>query len=298
MIFRENKVIIEVKEVNKEKIYGTQLKTVSNINSLQNPRVKQAVRLRDRRDRDREQLFLIEGYRELLRAGQNNWPMEHLFFSPPMFKGRNESALLREFQNSGVPIFETSEKVMQKMSYRDRPEGLLGVARQVRRGLSDLDSSSEPLLLIGEAIEKPGNLGTMLRSADAAGVDAFILCDRRTDLFNPNVVRASTGILFTMPVFETSSDELIPWLEKRNIRVIAASPHAECLYTDIVLTGPVALAVGAEQYGLSERWMNETSSQVRIPMLGTADSLNVASAATLLLFEAVRQRRNYSLADG
>ncbi len=266
------------------------LTEVHEISSLQNPRVKQAVRLRDRRDRDREQLFLIEGYRELLRAGENRYPVERIFFCRAMFQGHNEMALLAEFEARGVPLFEVTGPVLRKMAYRDRPEGLVAVARQVHRGLADLPDRDRPFLLIAEAIEKPGNLGTMLRSADAVGVDGFILCDACTDLFNPNVVRASTGTLFSVPVIEARSSDTVSWLKRRGIRIVAATPHAEERYTDVDMSGPVAVVVGTEQYGLSNLWMQQSSCRVRIPMLGKADSLNVASATTLMLYEVIRQR--------
>jgi TrmH family RNA methyltransferase len=147
-----------------------------------------------------------------------------------------------------------------------------------------------PLLVVAEAIEKPGNLGTILRSADAAGAHAVIVCDRCTDINNPNVVRASIGTLFSLPVVEAAGDEALDWLAGRSIRTVAASPHAAALYTEADLAGGVAIVLGTEQYGLSERWMRRADLTVRIPMLGQADSLNVASAATLLLYEAVRQR--------
>lgn len=262
----------------------------SKVTSVQNPRVKQATKLRDRRDRDREQLFVIEGYRELLRAFECEFPVEEIFFNPGMFQGQNEMPLLARFEQRGTRLTEVSAVAFRKMAYRDRPEGLLGVAHQVHRGLDDIELSETPLLLVAEAIEKPGNLGTMLRTADATGVDAFLLCDACTDLFNPNVVRASTGTLFSVALAEAKTAETITWMKRRDIRILAATPHTDLRYTDIDMTGPVAVVVGTEQYGLSNAWMDQADHRVRIPMLGAADSLNVASATTLLLYEAIRQR--------
>jgi TrmH family RNA methyltransferase len=156
-------------------------------------------------------------------------------------------------------------------------------------------SKKDPLLVIAEAIEKPGNLGTILRSADAAGADGVIVCDRCTDIYNPNVVRASVGTLFTLPVVEASSAETLDWLKKRNIKIVAATPSAEKEFTDADLVGGIAMAVGAEQLGLTELWMQASDIQVRIPMHGIADSLNVATATTLLLYEVVRQRRRVGI---
>jgi len=205
----------------------------NKVTSLQNPRVKLATKLRDRRDRDREQLFVIEGYRELLRAYENEFAVDEIFFNPGMFQGRNEMPLLARFERRGTRITEVSAVAFKKMAYRDRPEGLLGVARQVHRGLEDVELTENPLLLCAEAIEKPGNLGTMLRTSDATGVDAFLLCDGCTDLFNPNVVRASTGTLFSVDLAEAVSGEAISWMKRRGIRIVAGTPHTDHLYTDI-----------------------------------------------------------------
>jgi len=263
------------------------------IASRQNPKVKQVVRLCDRRDRDREGLFLIEGYRELLRAQQGGQALHTLFVCPALFLGENEPELISRIAED-VPVHLCTPEVFEKLSYRDRPDGLLAIARQQRQGLAQLEpllnQTDAPFLVVAEAIEKPGNLGTILRSCDAAGVDALILCDACTDVFNPNVVRASVGTLFTVPVFEATTPETIAWLKKNEVSLLAATPHATQLYTEIDLSGPVALAVGTEQLGLSEALMRQSQLQVRIPMLGVADSLNVATATTLLLYEVVRQR--------
>ncbi len=257
------------------------------ITSLQNPKVKEAKKLFDRRDRDRTQLFLIEGYRELLRAVEGGQPIDHLFICPALFLGENEGALIAKV----AQVIEVNEAVFRKLSYRDRPDGLLAVAPQVHRGLEDIELTDHPFFgVVAEAIEKPGNLGTMLRSADAVGLDAFILADRTTDIHNPNVVRASTGTLFTTPLFEAESKETLAWCQERGIQVLAATPSAEKLYTEVDLTGPVCIAVGSEQLGLSDLWMESSDIQVRIPMLRKADSLNVATATTLLMYEVVRQR--------
>jgi RNA methyltransferase, TrmH family len=181
--------------------------------------------------------------------------------------------------------------VFSKISYRDRPDGLILLGPYRELTLADLKLPANPLLLIGVQIEKPGNLGTMIRSADAAGVDAVIVCDRVTDIHNPNVVRASVGTLFSLPVVECTTAELRPWLAERGIRTVAATPHTDNVVFTTPLTGPLAVLLGSEQLGLSEEWMTGADVKVKIPMLGQADSLNVASACTLVLYEAVRQRR-------
>lgn len=260
------------------------------LTSLHNVRVKEIVALRDKSTRDETGKFLIEGYRELLRAQEAKFPMEQLFFCPDFFLGENEHALINQIKQSGATLFPCSAPVFKKISYRDRPDGLLATAAQKRVTLSEIKVEKNPLYVVVEAIEKPGNLGTILRSADAAGVDALIVCDRCTDIFNPNVVRASVGTLFHIPVIETDSRSCIEWLHKQGIALLAATPHAEKVFTEIDMRGPLAIVLGSEQYGLSEQWMQATDLLTRIPMHGKADSLNVAMAATLLLYEAVRQR--------
>lgn len=262
------------------------------ITSLQNPRVKTVVGLRQRSDRDARGEMIVEGYRELKRALDNrHWPTT-VFYSPPHFIGENEPALIDRARQAGAEILECAPAVFEKMSYRDRPEGLLAVAPQVRHRLEELTVPDTPLLVVAEAIEKPGNLGTILRTADAAGVHAVIVCDRCTDINNPNVVRSSIGTLFSLPVVEASSADTLAWLRARRIRILAATPHTEFEYYDVDLREGTAVVVGTEQHGLSDQWMTQADLKVRIPMLGQADSLNVAAATTILLYEAVRQRRH------
>jgi TrmH family RNA methyltransferase len=284
---------------------------IEKITSLQNPRLKQLVRLRDRRPRDEAGVFLIEGYRELRRALDKGLRPTELYFAPEWFLGDNEPALIARAEAAGAQVFELTKEAFAKVAYRERPDGLLAVAPQWRHTLDDLDkivagldeagpgrtepgsmtpATAAPFLLVVEAIEKPGNLGTLLRGADAAGVQAVIVCDPVTDLFNPNVVRASTGVLFSVPVVVAESPAVRAWLRAKKIRSVATTPAAAGLYTGTDLRGPLALVMGSEQYGLSEFWLKESDAQVRIPMAGQADSLNVAMAAIITLFEAVRQR--------
>ncbi|OGN63883.1 MAG: rRNA methyltransferase [Chlamydiae bacterium RIFCSPHIGHO2_12_FULL_49_9] len=261
---------------------------MDKITSLQNPKIKDAVKLQDRRARKETDLFLIEGYRELKRAIDSGRKIETLFFCRDFFLGTNEDELIDAAGNRAI---ECTKEVFAKLSYRDRPDGLLAVSPQIHLHLIDIPSMKNPFLLIAESIEKPGNLGTILRSADAAGVDAVIVCDPTTDIHNPNVVRSSVGTLFTLLVIEAKSEEALVFLKENKIEVAAATPHAKVEFTEANLKGPLAIVVGTEQYGLSETWMKAADILVRIPMLGVADSLNVASATTLLLYEAIRQRR-------
>lgn len=260
------------------------------ITSLQNPKIKEVVKLRDRRPRDETGLFIIEGYRELKRALDAGRQIQTLFFCPELFLGTNEGALRNQCKSAAQ--IECTKEVFSKISYRDRPDGLLAVAPQVHLKLSDLKLKKNPFLLVAESIEKPGNLGTILRSCDAAGVDAVIVCDPTTDIHNPNVVRSSVGTLFTLPVVEAGSEETLAFLKKHGIAALAATPHAKHEFTQVDLKVPLAIVVGTEQYGLTENWMKNADIAVRIPMLGVADSLNVASATTILLYEVVRQRNS------
>lgn len=260
------------------------------ISSLQNDRVKQIVRLRDRSERDKTGLFLIEGYRELLRAADSGKKFESLYICPELFLGDNEGSLIEKITSQKIPLYLCSESVFRKMSYRDRPDGLIAIAPQMHHSLEKIKLSKSPFLVVAEAIEKPGNLGTILRSSDAVGVDGLIICDRCTDIHNPNVVRASVGTLFTVPVVEAEGQKTLDFLKKHGIKIIAATPGATQEFTKVDLTGPVAIAVGTEQLGLSEKWLSQADVCVKIPMLGVADSLNVAMATTLLLYEVQRQR--------
>lgn len=258
-----------------------------DITSLKNPKIKLAQDLREKRDRDRNQLFLIEGFRELTRALKGGVEIETLFYCPELFLGSNESNILDACPRK----LETSSQVFHKISYRDRPDGLLAIAKIKRKTLKDIPLKKPPFLLVAEAIEKPGNLGTLLRSSDAVGIDGVIVVDKCTDIFNPNVVRSSVGTLFTIPVVEATGDETIEFLRKNDIQIVSTTPSATSEYTEVDLTKPIAIVVGTEQLGLSDKWLDQADIKVRIPMLGVADSLNVATATTLMLYEALRQRR-------
>lgn len=260
------------------------------ISSLANPEIKKVVKLRQRSHRDELELMIVEGCREIKRAlDSKHFPCE-LYFCRDLFQGGNEDTLIETCAEAGARLFECAIPVFEKIAYGGAREGLLAVAPQVRNVLSDLRIPDNSLVIVAEAIEKPGNLGTILRSADAAGVAAVLVCDRCTDINNPNVVRASIGTLFALPVVETSTAEALAWLKRHNFKVVAATPHSDTKYWDVNFTGNTAVVVGTEQHGLSSTWLDSASLKVKIPMLGQADSLNVASATTILLYEAVRQR--------
>ena len=260
------------------------------ITSATNPRIKALVRLRDRRERDQTGLFVIEGFREIRRALEGPVEIVDIFTCPELYLGGNEVALVAAAAVQGARVWPVAEGPFRKASYRDRPEGLLAVARQFPTGLDELQVGPASLLLVVEAIEKPGNLGTMLRAAEAAGAAGVIVCDAATDPFNPNVVRASLGTLFSVPLGVGTTSDTIVWLRDRGFRTVATTPSATLPHWQANLTGPVALVVGSEQYGLSAEWLASADERVVIPMPGSVDSLNAAVAAAVVLFEAVRQR--------
>ena len=188
-----------------------------HLTSVHNPQVKQILHLRERHERDNTALFLIEGYREILRAADAGWTLDKLFTCDDLFLGSNEPVLIDRIASRGTAVITTSEKVFRKISYRDRPDGLLAIAPQKKLTLNDLQKLRKgpklPFYVVAEAIEKPGNLGTILRSSDAVGVSGLIVCDRCTDIYNPNVVRASVGTLFTVPTIEAEGEATLEWLK-------------------------------------------------------------------------------------
>jgi TrmH family RNA methyltransferase len=264
--------------------------TPERLTSLQNPRVKELIGLRDRRDRDARGLTLIEEPRVIRRARRAGYPFLEVWYCPELLDAADPGLL--EFLRAGEPFaaIEVNPPVMAKIAYKEKPEGVLVVAPQRRQALDRLALSDCPLLLVLEAVEKPGNLGAILRVADGAGADAVIVCDPGTDIFNPNVLRASTGAFFTVPVVEEDASRVRSWLRERRIRGVATTPAAAISYTDADLRGPAAILLGSEDRGLSAEWLMRADLQVRIPMRGEADSLNVSVTAALMAYEAVRQR--------
>ena len=254
-----------------------------DITSPQNPRVKHLVRLRDdKRQRQREGLMLVEGYDEITLALAAGHIPNTLLTAPQLTR--------REISRVSTEIVTVSPEVFGKISYRENPDGWLGIFPVPRLSLEDLKLGDPPLVVVAESVEKPGNLGAILRTADAAGVDAVLVCDPRVDAYNPNVVRASRGTIFTVPVVETKSTQALVWLQRRGLQILAATPSAEAEFTRQDLRRPLAIAVGTEDEGLSELWMKQADMRVRIPMFGKVNSLNVSIATALIVYEAVRQR--------
>jgi RNA methyltransferase, TrmH family len=261
------------------------------ITSLTNPRVKAAVRLRDRQAREAAGLTLIDGARELRRALSAGASVQTAFVAPSQIRGEEARAALHDVEDRITDIIEVSDPVFAKLAFGDRSDGIVAI---VRTGSTDLDQlrlmPGEPLVVVVEGVEKPGNLGAILRTADAAGASGLIAADPLTDLFNPNAVRASLGTIFSVPIAAAPTADTLDWLAAREIVPIAARIDASTPYTDVDLRRPVGIVLGGEAAGLSAGWDDPRVTPVRIPMLGTVDSLNVSVAAAIMLYEAVRQR--------
>ena len=260
------------------------------ITSLQNPRVKAAVRLRDRRHREKQGRIRIDGARELLRAIRAGVSLVEVFVCEPLCQAAEARQVLAELPECGAEILEVAAAVFEKLAFGDRLEGVVGVAAMPRPTLSDLTLPQDALVAVLEGVEKPGNVGAVLRSADAAGVSALVVADGRTDLYNPNAIRASLGTIFTMPVCTATVEETLDWLGGHELAIYAARVDGSQLYTDVDYRGPAAIVLGSEAEGLTAAWTAAGVTPIRLPMLGAADSLNVSATAAVLFYEALRQR--------
>ena len=255
-----------------------------DITSLQNPRVKQLVKLRDdKKTRKAEGLMLVEGYDEIQLALAAGHVPQTILSSPEL--------AARQLALSAAEALTLSRSVFEKISYRENPDGWLAVFPIPKATLESVSvPTDKPLIIVAESVEKPGNLGAILRTADAAGVDAVLLCDPRVDLWNPNVVRASRGAVFSVSVVECDNASALAWLKANNVRVLAATPSADVMHTAVDLRAAVAIAVGTEDAGLTDFWMENADLKVKIPMVGKVNSLNVSVSTALIVYEAVRQR--------
>lgn len=260
------------------------------ITSSANPRVKAAVRLRDRRPREETGLTIVDGPRELLRALDHGVTITEAFICDELIRSRDSKEAVERLRIAGTNLIQVSANVMAKVAFGDRSDGVAAVIRSPETSLDRLAPPPMPLIVVVESIEKPGNLGAILRTADGAGADAVIAADPLTDMFNPNAIRASLGTIFSMPIATATTAATQEWLTTNGIRPIGARVDATQLYTEIDLRGPVAIVLGSEAGGLSEAWDEARSDSVAIPMLGAADSLNVSVAAAIMLYEARRQR--------
>ncbi len=260
------------------------------ITSRQNPIVKAVARLWTRSAREEENRFLIEGFREITRAVENDVWIDTLCVCPDLFKSDAHPRLVESARVAEVEVLAFGPDAFHKISHREGADGLLAVAARREFLLEGAALPQNPLVLVIEQVEKPGNLGAMLRTADAAGVDCVICCDPVVDLYNPNVIRSSQGIVFALPVFTVPSAKAISYLRHAGLKTVATTPAGDRPLWDLDLSGPVAIVLGSEKDGLSDTWLKAADQRARIPMAGCTDSLNVSVSAAVCLFESARQR--------
>lgn len=259
------------------------------ITSVQNPKVKQLLALQQKSSLRRETgLFVAEGRREIEHCLEGGYEIDSIFYCPEL--NCDAGTLLIAARGAEAKIFELSRNVYEKAAYRERTEGFMAEVKCRSHGLKDLKLPQNPLVIVLESVEKPGNLGAVLRSADASGADAVIVCDPLTDIFNPNIIRSSVGAFFTVPLAVCTSPEAIDFLKAQGIRILTAQLQDSELYYNTDMTCGTALVMGTESTGLTDIWREAADNHIRIPMLGKIDSLNVSVSAAILLFEAVRQR--------
>lgn len=260
---------------------------MQTIISTQNPKVKQLLLLQQKsQERRRAGLFVVEGRRELMHCLEAGFEVDTVFCCPEVETGVEPMPTLPE----GVRMFEVSKEVYEKIAYRGSTEGVIAEVRTCQLTLEGLQLPDQPLLVVVESVEKPGNLGAILRSADAAGVDAVIVCDPLTDLYNPNLIRSSVGGFFSVPCVACTSESCITFLKHRGIQILTAQLQDSHLYYDTDMRRATAIVMGTEATGLTDQWRQAADAHIRIPMLGRVDSLNVSVSAAILMYEAVRQR--------
>lgn len=259
------------------------------ITSAQNPKIKHLLALQEKsRLRREEGLFVVEGCREMDHCLEAGFEPESVFFCPEILtKGH---VFLEYLEQTPLKLYSVPGELYEKIAYRGSTEGIIGVMKEKKTGLDDLHLRRKPLIAVLEKVEKPGNLGAVLRSADAAGVDAVLICDPLTDIYNPNLIRASIGAVFTVPVVCCSSEDAIAWLKGKHIRILTAQLQDSSPYYKVDMNRGTAIVMGTESTGLTDIWRDAADAHMLIPMLGKLDSLNVSVSAAVLLYEAVRQR--------
>ena len=255
------------------------------ISSTQNPKVKLLETLQQKsQERRRQGLFVVEGRREVERCVELGYEIDTVFYCPEIYGGEWKEV-------RGERIIEVTPSIYNKVAYRGGTEGIIAEVKTKQCTLQDLSLPKQPLIVVLESLEKPGNLGAVLRSADAAGVDAVIVCDPLTDLYHPNIMRSSTGAFFSVPCVACTSEECIAFLKQHHISILTAQLQDSRLYYDTDMRRATAIVMGTEATGLTNQWREAADAHIRIPMLGTCDSLNVSVSAAILMFEAVRQRQ-------
>lgn len=257
------------------------------ITSSQNIKIKNILALEKARERKRQNTFIIEGLKELSLAVEGGYKISSVFFCPEIVSAETVLAIVTR-ENLLIPV---QQSVFEKIAYRDSTGGIIALAEQKNHSLKDIQLSNNPLVLILESVEKPGNLGAILRTADAAKVDAVIICDPQTDFYNPNVIRSSVGCIFTTQVASANSQDTIEWLKTAHIQILATYLKASKPYYEVDFNPPSAIIMGTESIGLSDEWVKNSDLNIIIPMQGKIDSMNVSTAAAVIVFEAIRQRR-------
>jgi TrmH family RNA methyltransferase len=255
--------------------------------SPSNPRIKNVLKLKEKSaERKLQNLIVVEGLREILMAKENGFGIKTLFVCEDI-SGKKS----KELVSNASHLVRISKEVFHKITYRENSDGLLALVIPKHLRLKDLKLSENPLLIVLESVEKPGNLGAILRTADASGADAVIVCDPKTDIYNPNVIRSSIGCIFSKQVVAANSDEVINFLQEKKIKSYAAALTAKKNYAGSDLAIPCAIVLGTEAEGLSQKWLGSADEQIKIPMLGKTDSLNVSASCAVIVYEAVRQRK-------
>ena len=271
------------------------LKITESLTSRQNPKIKNLIRLQKHSERLEQDVFLVEGVKEIEKAVISGYEFESVYFTPAIIK----PDAVKELLGKSVPeqVYEVNNSIFNKIAYRETSGGIVVLARPKLHDLNLLSSSlsENPLLLVIEGVEKPGNIGAIYRTADAAGVDGIILCDSKPDLYNPNIIRASLGCVFTKPTAITSSHNAIEWLKKKKINIYSTYLHKAVPYTTLDFTQSSAIVMGTEATGISDAWLNASDTNIIIPMSGSADSMNVSTSAAVIIFEARRQRNLQNL---
>lgn len=270
---------------------------IESITSAQNPKVKELLALQEKsKERRKKGLFVVEGRRELLHCIEAEFEPHTLFVCRDILSDKDFDKILgaieENFCGSTYPIIEISQQLYDKVAYRGGTEGIIAEMHCKELSLEGLKMKENPLVVILESVEKPGNLGAVLRSADASGVDAVIVCDPLTDMYNPNLIRSSIGAIFTVPVATASSEDTIAWLKSKGIKIYTAQLQDSEWYYDTDMKGGTAIVMGTEATGLTNIWRKAADAHIKIPMLGRLDSLNVSVSAAILMYEAVRQRKD------
>ena len=263
---------------------------IESITSAQNPKIKDLLALQEKsKERRKKGLFVVEGRRELLHCIEAGYEPHTVFICPEILQKTDFEEIASK---CNCPYMEIPQHLYDKVAYRGGTEGVIAELHCKEMSLENLQLKQNPLVVVLEAVEKPGNLGAVLRSADASGVDAVIVCDPLTDMYNPNLIRSSIGAIFTVPVATASSEDTIKWLKSNGIKIYTAQLQDSEWYYDTDMKGSTAIVMGTEATGLTDAWRKAADAHIKIPMLGKLDSLNVSVSAAILMFEAVRQRNN------